>query len=152
LLDRNKALVPELIDTKEHLEKETDIALDKYIKSIYAMNKRTAREYHFRLTNFRDFVIKRYKSKAMNKPRTILDDIIANIKQRSKDAYEILGDYVNYLQTNGNISTLTIKQRVVTVKNFLEYFDVDISPRKFKIKVKLPKTVKKIKRHYQKKI
>jgi integrase len=143
LLDRNKALVPELIDTKEHLEKETDIALDKYIKSIYAMNKRTAREYHFRLTNFRDFVIKRYKSKAMNKPRTILDDIIANIKQRSKDAYEILGDYVNYLQTNGNISTLTIKQRVVTVKNFLEYFDVDISPRKFKIKVKLPKTVRK---------
>jgi hypothetical protein len=116
------------------------------------MNKRTAREYHLRLTNFRDFAINRYKSKAMNKPRAALDDIIANIKQGSEDAYEILGDYVNYLQTNHNISTLTIKQRVVTIKNFLEYYDVDISPRKFKIKVKLPKTVKKIKRHYQKKI
>lgn len=33
--------------------------------------------------------------------------------------------------------------RVVTVKNFLEYCDVDISPRKFKLKVKLPKTVRK---------
>jgi len=143
LLDSSKALAPELIDTQEHLEKETDIALDKYIKSIYAMNKRTAREYHLRLTNFQDFVINRYKSKTMNKPRTTLDDVIANAKQGSEDAYEILGDYVNYLQTNHNISTLTIKQRVVTVKNFLEYYDVDISPRKFKLKVKLPRTVRK---------
>jgi integrase len=143
LLDSSKALAPELIDTKEHMEKETDIALDKYIKSIYAMNKRTAREYHARLSNFQDFVIKRYKSKTMNKPRTALHNIIANVKQGSEDAYEILGDYVNYLQTNHNISTLTIKQRVVTVKNFLEYYDVDISPRKFKLKVKLPKTVRK---------
>src|SRR5919199_459724 len=107
------------------------------------MNKRTAREYHLRLTNFQDFVINRYKSKPANKPRTALDDIISNIKQGSEDAYEVLSDYVNYLQTNHNISTLTIKQRVVTAKNFLEYYDVDISPRKFKIKVKLPKTVRK---------
>jgi integrase len=32
---------------------------------------------------------------------------------------------------------------VVTVKNFLEYYDVDISPRRFKLKVKLPKVVMK---------
>lgn len=44
-----------------------------------------------------------------------------------------------------NVSNLTLKQRVVTVKNFLEYNDVDISPRKFKFKVKLPKVVKKSK-------
>jgi hypothetical protein len=31
----------------------------------------------------------------------------------------------------------------VTVKNFLEYHDVDISPRKFKLKVKLPKVVRR---------
>jgi hypothetical protein len=147
----SKTLAPKLIDTQEHLEKEIDIALDKYIKSIYAMNKRTAHEYHLRLSNFQDFVISRYKGKAMNKPRTALSDVIAIIKQRSADAYEILADYVNYLQTNHNISTITIKQRVVTVKNFLEYYDVDISPRKFKIKVKLPKTVRKIRKHYQRK-
>jgi hypothetical protein len=41
------------------------------------------------------------------------------------------------------ISTLTLKQRVVTVKNFLEYHDIDISPRRFKLKVKLPKTIRK---------
>src|ERR671930_2159232 len=39
--------------------------------------------------------------------------------------------------------TSTLKQRVITVKNFLEYYDIDISPRKFKLKVKLPRTVRK---------
>ena len=29
------------------------------------------------------------------------------------------------------------------MKNFFEYCDIDISPRKFKIKVRLPKTVKR---------
>jgi integrase len=31
----------------------------------------------------------------------------------------------------------------VTVKNFFEYYDIDISPRRFKLKVKLPKVVRK---------
>lgn len=31
----------------------------------------------------------------------------------------------------------------MTVKNFLEYCDIDISPRRFKLKVKLPKIVRK---------
>jgi integrase len=44
---------------------------------------------------------------------------------------------------NCNITSSSLKQRVVTVKNFLEYHDVEISPRKFKLKVKLPKIVMK---------
>ncbi|MFL6511039.1 MAG: tyrosine-type recombinase/integrase, partial [Nitrososphaera sp.] len=34
---------------------------------------------------------------------------------------------------------------VVTVKNFFEYFDIEISPRKFKLKVKLPRLVRRSK-------
>jgi len=49
------------------------------------------------------------------------------------------------LQNYSTISTLTLKQRVVTVKNFLEYHDVDLSPRKFKLKVKLPRVIRKSK-------
>lgn len=41
------------------------------------------------------------------------------------------------------MSPSTIKQRVVTAKNFLEYHDVEISPRKYKVKVRLPKPVNK---------
>ena len=36
-----------------------------------------------------------------------------------------------------------MKQRIITVKNFLEYHDVDISPRNFELKVKLPKSIRK---------
>jgi integrase len=132
-------------DIRDHFEKEDVgiVSLDKYIRNIHTMNNRTADEYHLRLRSFQDFVTGRYKSKAMNKPGTTLDNIISNIKEGSEDACEILSDYINHLQTSRNISTLTIKQRVVTVKNFLEYYDVDISPRKFKLKVKLPKIVRK---------
>jgi integrase len=46
------------------------------------------------------------------------------------------------LQTSYNISTLTLKTRIITAKNFLEYYDVDISPRKFKLKVKMLKVIR----------
>ena len=55
---------------------------------------------------------------------------------------EYSADLRNYRTSSSkNISVLTIKQRVVTAKNFLEYYDVDISPRKFKLKIKLPKSI-----------
>jgi integrase len=41
-----------------------------------------------------------------------------------------------------NISTVTLKNRIITAKNFLEYNDLDISPRKFKLKVRMPKIVR----------
>jgi integrase len=43
------------------------------------------------------------------------------------------------------VTTLTLKQRIVTAKNFLEYHDVDVSPRKFKLKVKLSKIIRRSK-------
>lgn len=69
--------------------------------------------------------------------------IFAQMKQGVLDPYDILSKYSGYLQSSYNISTLTLKNRVVTVKNFFEYFDIEISPRKFKLKVKLPRIVRK---------
>jgi integrase len=54
-----------------------------------------------------------------------------------------LSNYCAFLQNNEDISISTLNQRIVTAKNFLEYCDVDTSPRKFKIKVKLPKSIRK---------
>ena len=109
-------------------------ALHKYINNIRAMNKRTAKEYYLILNNFELFLISKYK--------TTLDDVITNIEQDSEDPYDILSQYVAYLQAGYNISTVTLKNRIITAKNFLEYNDVDISPRKFKLKVKMPKIVR----------
>jgi integrase len=108
--------------------------LDKYIKNVGAMNRKTAYEYHLRLTSFQDYITNCYNATLYN--------IITRINQSSEDRYGILSGYVSYLQTSYNISTLTLKTRIITAKNFLEYYDVDIRPRKFKLKVKMPKVIR----------
>ena len=71
------------------------------------------------------------------------------LKTGNCDPYDVLSNYSTYLKDNGNgnnkISLVTLKLRVVTAKNFLEYHDVDISLRKFKLKVKLPKVIRRSK-------
>jgi integrase len=71
-----------------------------------------------------------------------MDNLLVMLKQSNLDPYNLLNGYAAYL-SNHNVSTLTLKQRVVTIKNFFEYSDIDISPRRFKLKVKLPKVVRK---------
>jgi len=127
----------------DQLQEGTVTGLDRYIRSIRIMNKKTAHEYYIRLNNFQNFVIGKYKTKDAVKRKTILDNIITRINEGLEDPYEILNDYVSHLQTNHNISALTLKNYILTVKNFFEYYDVDISPRKFKLKVKLPRVVRK---------
>ena len=72
-----------------------------------------------------------------------MDNIIVKIKEGSENPYNILNNCAAFLLRSNNVSSSTLKQRVVTVKNFLEYHDVDITPRKFKMKVKLPKVIRK---------
>jgi integrase len=98
------------------------------------MNKLTAREYHARLRTFKKFVEDKYSLG--------LADLILKIKKNKEDVYSLLSGYARYLSEN-RISTITMKQRVVTIKNFLEYHDIDISPRRFELKVKLPRTVRR---------
>jgi tRNA(Ser,Leu) C12 N-acetylase TAN1 len=96
---------------------EGNTVLDKYIRSISAMNKRTAREYYLRLISFQEFVNNTYNAK--NETETTLDNIIANIKEDSEDVYEISSDFVSYLQTKYNISALTLKQ-------YIQYYNIQI--------------------------
>ncbi len=109
-------------------------AITKYITNINAMSKSTARAYDFRLQQFARFTSKEYN--------TTVDNLVNQITEGSQVPYDVSG-FIYYLQNNNNISNLTLKQWVVTAKNFLEYHDIDISPRRFKLKVKLPKVVKK---------
>jgi integrase len=53
-----------------------------------------------------------------------------------------LSGFVVYLQQEENIrNPNTIRHFVITARNFLEYHDIEISPRKFKLRVRLPKAV-----------
>ena len=100
------------------------------------MNEQTANEYHARLLNYEKFLVSRFGEDMS------IDKFVIGLKEGKFDAYEVLSDYCIYLQ-DSNIHTTTLKQRVVTIRNFLEFNDIDISPRKFKIKIRLPKNIKR---------
>src|SRR6478735_1249819 len=112
--------------------------------NITSMNKSTAEQYLSRLNIFGIFLRKEFNDMTIN-------DLVNKIKDGSVDPYNILSRYCGYLKSGDNISTITIKQRVVTVKNSFEYCDIDINPRKFKLKVRLPKAVRKNKEALSKK-
>jgi integrase len=120
--------------SKQSLGNET---IAKYVSDTNGMSKSTAYEYSKRLLYFEDFVLAEYK--------TTVDNIIAKINDRAYDPYDILSSYRSFLQDKESISAITLKQQVITIKNFLEYSDIDISPRKFKLKVKLPRAPRKSK-------
>jgi integrase len=106
-------------------------------------SQKTGRIYKERLNYFIKFL-------NIEHPSLSLDELIKTLNVESYgpkiDVYDLLSSYVSYLlQKEGNIAPITIKQWVVTVKNFLEYWDVEISPRKFKLKVKMPKIIKQSK-------
>ena len=106
-----------------------------YFENTNIMNKSTAEEYLNRLRIFNEFLNKEYDG-------ITIDTLLEKIKDGTIDTYTILSKF-SANQKNCNISSTTIKQRVVTIKNFFEYHDIEISPRKFKLKVRLPKIVRK---------
>lgn len=99
------------------------------------MSKATAYTYSRRLASFENFLSTVFGALAVDK-------LIRRIKEGDQDVFDVLNEYSSYLSNTG-ISVDTMKQRIITVKNFLEYHDVDISPRKFELKVKLPKSIRK---------
>jgi integrase len=113
----------------------TTNSITTYITNITTMSRSTAREYSVRLNGFKDFIAKECNNQSV-------DDLLVKVNKGRQDPYNILNSYAAYLK-NCNISPLTLKQRVVTVKNFFEYYDIDVSPRRFKLKVKLPRIVRK---------
>ena len=71
-----------------------------------------------------------------------LADLISKIKKNKEDVYSLLNAYARHL-SQSKISTITLNQRIVTIKNFLEYHDIDVSLWNIKLKVKLPRIVRR---------
>jgi hypothetical protein len=76
-----------------------------------SMSKSTAYEYFRRLSNFKTFVLSKYK--------ITVDEIIKKINEVFDDPYDTLSNYSLFMQNSGNISVLTLKLCVVTVLNYI---------------------------------
>jgi integrase len=117
----------------------SDNFISSYIDNIAVMNRSTAHEYLMRLNSFKKFVLASYNG------NLTVNEVVTKVREGSEEPYAIIRNYAAFLQRTNNISNSTLKFRIVTLKNFLEFYDVDISPRKFKLKIKLPKVVRKTK-------
>ena len=117
-------------------------SISKFIKNVGIRNKGSAKQYYSRLLSFERFAKDYYKN---SKSNNNVDKLIEQLKDKEIDPYDILNDFCLFLKNNGNLSGVTFRDKIITVKTFLEYNDIEISPRKFKIKVRFPKSVLKYK-------
>jgi integrase len=126
--------------------------LAKYIINVQHANKGTAAQYEYRLSKFEEYVVtaseeekQQQRQQQTNQELVTLDDVINELKNGDNnkiDPYDLLSGFVAYLeQEEGVENPNTLRYFVTTARNFLEYNDVEISPRKFKLKVRLPKPV-----------
>jgi integrase len=120
------------------LRKTQSEAIGKYIKMISVNNSRTGNEYLTRLITFETYIKEHY-------PFSLDELTINKLFNYRENIYELLAAVSWLSQRIGKdgykLSNVSIKQRVITAKNFLEFFDIDINPRKFKLKVKMPRVV-----------
>jgi integrase len=124
-------------------------SLAKYIKNVQQANKRTAEQYEYRLFKFKKYLVtvseEQQQQQQQNQELTVLDHVINELKIANNNKinpYDLLSGFVAYLQeVEGIKNPNTIRYFVIAARNFLEYHDIEISPRKFRLKVRLPKPV-----------
>jgi integrase len=120
--------------------------LAKYIKNVEQANEGTAAQYEYRLSKFEKYIVAAYKEQHQQQQElTTLEHVINELKSGNHnkiDPYDLLSGFVVYLEEHEGIENPnTIRYFIITARNFLEYNDIEISPRKFKLKVRLPKPV-----------
>ena len=122
---------------KTNLQNDSQL-ISKFIKSVSIRNKNTAKQYQSRLLLFERFVLKEFDN---NNKKLNVDKLIQQLKNGELDPYDILNEYCLFIHNNYNVSSITFRDKITTVKTFLEFNDIEISPRKFKLKVRYPKTI-----------
>jgi integrase len=127
-------------------------SLAKYIKNVQQANERTAEQYEYRLSKFEKYLVTVSEEEQGQQQQhqnleltTALDHVINELKIANNNKinpYDLLSGFVAYLQEEEGIENPnTIRYFVIAARNFLEYNDIEISPRKFKLRVRLPKPV-----------
>lgn len=102
----------------------------QFLDSIGRNSKNTRRMYNSGLNHF---------STMLDRSNRAINTIVSQIKSNQVNQYELLDQYISYLSSQPDISQATFKPYIAAVKSFLEFYDIDIVPSKFKRRVKMPK-------------
>lgn len=107
-----------------------DTRVNTFLNSIGRNSKNSKRAYGAGLTHFAEF---------LRHEQQTADTIITLLSKGKINVYELLDQFVSYLSQQ-NITVTSIHLYMASVKSFLEYFDADIVPSKFRRRVKMPKS------------
>jgi integrase len=135
----------------------TSPLIQRYLGDLAVQNPNTAKVVGYYLEDFVQYVKDAYyhhypqdaSSAAIGGGggRGRVDQVIKDVKSGKVDVFDLLRGYVHYLDARklkpGKISPATLIQKVKVVKRLLEYNDIDISSSKFKMRVKMPRSVKR---------
>lgn len=110
-----------------------------FLEQLGNVNKGSARTVSIHLADFEQFVTTEYHQD--------LDSLVEQLKSGKLDLYDLFSKFVTHevrqkIQQN-LLSTRTLNQRVKHIKHFLEANDVTINQTKFRMKIKLPKEIKR---------
>jgi integrase len=112
---------------------------NEFLEQLGNVNRGTSRTVSIHLADFEQFVKREYCRD--------LDSMVEELKSGKLDLYELFTKFVTYEvreKTQKNLlSTRTLNQRVKHIKHFLEVNDITISQTKFKMKIKLPREIKR---------
>src|SRR5687767_14255656 len=110
-----------------------------FLEQLGNVNKGSARTVSVHLADFEQFIKTQY--------RQDLDSLVEELKSGKLDLYGLFSKFVTHevrekIQQN-LLSTRTFNQRIKHIKHFLEANDVTINQTKFKMKIKLPKEIRR---------
>lgn len=129
--------------TSPLLAKETfsQPKVNKFLDTVSRNSVKTKYIYGIGLSHFQTFLRQSYEDGSQTHT---LESIIVSIAKNEVNVYVILYEFVSYLlsgnrPTPTKLSSNSITLYVAAVRSFLQYYDVEISPSKFKRRVRLPK-------------
>ena len=99
-------------------------SISQFIENVGIRNKSTAKQYYSRLLFFQSFANDYYKDNKSN-----VDKLLQDLKDKKLDPYDILNKFCIFLKNDNNCTAVTFKNKILTVKTFLEYHDIEISPK-----------------------
>ena len=106
--------------------------ISTFLDSIGRNSRNSKRMYSTGLVHFSEFLALIYGKQTP-------DTIIPLLVKGKVNVYELLDQFVSYLTKQQSVSISSLKSYVAAVKSFLEYYDIDIVPSKFRRRVKIPK-------------
>lgn len=109
----------------------------EFLNSVGRNSEQTKKVYTFALAHFETFLL----TQGYN-----LETLLTALGNKKLSVYSILDRFVGYLSDRDTrLSSSAIILYVAAVRSYLERYDIDIVPNKFKRQVKLPKNYKRIK-------